>query len=85
MQSFPFFQEPIQFNLTLDGDRYTAFIRWNFAGLRWFIWLYTSTGDLIMCNPIIESTRDKPINMLNGYFFSNSMIYNTFVSSFELS
>jgi len=85
MQSIPFFQEPIQFNCTLDGDRHTALIRWNFAGERWFIWLYDETGDLIMCNPVIESTQELPNNLLSGYYFNNSMIFNTFVSAFEIS
>ena len=84
MQSFPFFQEPIEFSLSLDGERHVAQVRWNYAGERWYLWLYTSTGDLILCNPVIESTRDMPINLLAGYFFTSSMIYNTFVNAFEV-
>jgi hypothetical protein len=85
MESFPFFEQPDQFNVTLDGDRHTAIIKWNFAGERWYLWLYDNVGDLIMCNPVIESTRDLPSNLLAGYFFNNSMIYNTFVNAFEVS
>lgn len=85
VQSVSFFQEPIQFNCVLDGERHTASIRWNFAGERWFIWLYDETGDLIMCNPVIESTRDFPNDLLAGYYFVSSMIYNSFVNAFEIS
>lgn len=38
-----------------------------------------------MCNPVIESTREMPNNLLAGYFFNNSMIYNEFVNAFELN
>lgn len=85
MQTVPFFEQPIQFYTTLDGERHTAYIRWNFAGERWFIWLYDSTNDLIMCNPVIESTREQPNNLLAGYFFNNTMIYNEFTNSFEIT
>ena len=85
MQSFYFFQVPLDFNCKLDGERHNAQIKWNFAGQRWYLWLYDETGEFVMCNPVIESTREMPNNLLAGYFFNNSMIYNTFVNAFELS
>lgn len=85
MQTIPFFEQPTQFNCVLDGDRHAAIIRWNFAGERWYIWLYDETGELILCNPVIVSTRELPNNLLAGYFFNNSMIYNSFTNAFEIS
>jgi len=81
---YRFFDIPTQFSLTLDGARYYAYIRWNFAGERWYIVLTDETGDLIMNAPVIESTRDEPIDLLAGYGFTNTLIFNDTIKAFEV-
>ena len=71
------------FNPVLDGEKHTASIKYNFAGQRWYMLLTDSTGELIMNAPVIESTRDLPINMLAGYFVT-PMIFNSDTNAFEV-
>ena len=83
MSVYPFYDDITSFTTTLDGERHTAYVEWNFAGERWYIRLLDSTGELIMNAPVIESTRELPLNMLSGYF-ANSIIFNSTTQAFEV-
>lgn len=84
MNIFIFYDDTMTFSPVLDGENHTAYIEWNFAGQRWYIRLVDSTGELVMNAPVIESTRDMPINMLSGYF-STTMIFNSTTQAFEVN
>ena len=43
------------FSPTLDDDEYTAYVKWNIFGQRYYVHLYDSSGTLIFCRPLISS------------------------------
>ena len=83
MKLFPFFDLIMTFSPILDGEKHTAYIEWNFSGERWFIRIVDGTGELILNAPVIESSRELPINILQGYF-TTPMIFNSSTQAFEV-
>src|SRR3974390_3393003 len=56
---------PFQFQPTLDGDLYNAFIGWNMISRRYFISLFTLGGCRVFTLPVIGSTDGVPIQAIS--------------------
>lgn len=61
---FPFTpstQSVPQFQPTLDGTQYSATLTWSLFGQRYYVNLYTLSGTLVFCRPLIESLASLAI------------------------
>ena len=50
-----------QFQVTLDGNLYTAIITWNLQGQRYYLNLYDLNGELVLCTVLTGSPVGTPI------------------------
>jgi hypothetical protein len=50
---------------TLDGNDYSALIKWNIFGQRYYIHLYDSSGALVLCKPLIGSETGVALDSLS--------------------
>ena len=70
------------FSPSLDGADYTATIKWNIAGQRWYMVLEDGGGNVIVNIPLISSDSTYPVSMVAGYF-KDALYYNS--SSMQFS
>lgn len=75
---------PFQFTPTLDGVQYTAIIKWNISGQRWYLFLYTLQQQLVMSIAMIGSPDGINISLTKG-FFTSTLVYRTSTNQFEVS
>lgn len=77
---------PFQFTPTLDGQQYNCIVTWNLFGKRWWINLYTLANVLVLARAMVGSAPapDAGLNMVEGYFSINTLIYRTNTGSFEV-
>jgi hypothetical protein len=73
-----------QFTPTLDGAQYTAIIRWNLFGERYYMKLTTLDGILVANVPLVGSPPGYDINLVAGYF-SSSLVFRAINNQFEVS
>ena len=66
---------PFQFGATLDGTAYTCQVRWNLWAQRWYLFIYTTTGTLVLARALIASPPDFGINMVYGLFLTSTMYF----------
>ena len=87
MTTFPFIPSsttPFEFQPTLDGLQYTAFVKWNVFGRRYYLELYQLDGTRVLTIALIGSPNDADINLVGGYFDS-VLVYRTSSQQFEVS
>lgn len=75
---------PFQFQPTLDGTVYNVIVTWNPFGLRYYINIYTLSGERILTFPLIGSPLNYDISLVAGYFTS-TLIYREPNAQFEIS
>ena len=75
---------PFQFAPTLDGEVYNATATWNVFGQRWYLNIYSSSGDLILATPIVGSPQNYDISLVAGYFTS-TLIYRQANNQFKVT
>lgn len=68
-QFTPTVQAPFTFQPTLDGSTYSAAVKWNLFGQRWYLIVTQLTGELVFCLPLLGSpdgTQIESIVWANG-------------------
>ena len=53
---------PYQFQPTLDGQLYTAVVKWNLAGQRWYLELDDQAGNVVFLQSLKASQVGQPIS-----------------------
>ena len=56
--------QPFEFQPTLDGIQYTAFVKWNVFGRRYYLELYQLDGARVLTTALIGSPNDADINLV---------------------
>lgn len=74
---------PFQFSPVLDGATYTAQVRWNMYGQRWYLFLYALNGTRIFTLPMVASPATYDISLTAGYF-ATPLIYREASQQFEI-
>lgn len=77
--------QPFQFQPTFDGTVYTVIATWNVTAQRYYINIYSLSGDRIATLPLIGSPADSDINLVEGYFTQSSLVYRQQDNQFEVS
>lgn len=72
-----------QFGATLDDGNYICVVTWNLWAQRWYLSIYTTTGDRIVSRALIASTATFPINLAFGYFFTSTLVFYDQQQTFE--
>lgn len=80
----PSSDSPFQSSITLDGQGYIFYVKWNLFGQRYYVELYDNFGTMIFNLPLIESPVDYDISMTKGYF-NSTFIYRESTKNFEVS
>ena len=78
-------QAPFQFRPTLDGQVYSAIIKWNVAGQRWYLQLYSGQNALILATALIPSPLDRDFNLVEMYFQVSSLVFREATQQFEVT
>lgn len=73
-----------QFQPTLDGNVYLVQVRWNLFGQRYYIFIFSLGGTLIVTQPLIGSPNDYDI-LLTGGYFTTRMVYRQAARQFEVT
>ena len=71
-----------QFSPILDGVTYTAIIGWNVAGRRYYLNLYSLSGVLIICTPVVGSPLGYDITLTPG-MFKSTLVFRAPAQQFE--
>ena len=71
------------FRPTLDGQTYSASVRWNVFGQRYYILLTTLQGVPVLNKPVVGSPNGFDISIVAGYFTS-LLVYRTAYQRFEV-
>jgi hypothetical protein len=74
-----------QFGATFDGVNYICVVTWNLWAQRWYLNVYTVTGDLIVARALIASPAGYGINLLFGYFFTSTMVFEDASQTFVVT
>ena len=72
-----------QFSPVLDGTTYSARVAWNAYGLRYYLYVYSNSGALMLCVPLIASPDDYSINLAKGYF-NTAVVYRASSGNIEV-
>jgi hypothetical protein len=80
----PSLQAPFQFQATLDGAIYTAIIKWNVFGQRWYFNLYTSGNVRVVTRALIGSPTNYRIDLVAPYFTASSIVFRQQTQTFEI-
>ena len=82
----PASNQPFQFNATLDGQNYTCVITWNLWAQRWYLNIYSLNPiTLVVCKALIASPPNYPINLVFGYFFTSTLVFDDASQTFVVS
>ena len=73
-----------QFGATLDGDNYICVVTWNAYRQGWYLNIYTTTGTPIVARALIASNPNWPINLVFGYFFISTMVFDDSSQTFTV-
>lgn len=75
---------PFAFDAMLDGQNYSCAVTWNLWAQRWYLNVYDTSANLIVCRALIASPSPPavPINLLFGYFFTSIMVFDDASQSF---
>lgn len=74
-----------QFQATLDGNSYQCSVSWNIAAQRWYITIYDSGGNVVVCRSLVASTIQNPINLVYGYFFTSTLVFYDSTQTFVIT
>lgn len=80
----PSLQTPFQFQATFDGAIYTVVCTWNLFGQRFYINVYDTSNNLIVCRPQVGSPATYNLNLVAGYFQNSVLVYRTGTGNFEI-
>lgn len=72
-----------QFAPVLDGVTYAARIAWNAYGERYYLFVYTANGTLVLAIPLVASPDDYSINLTKGYF-DTAIVYRASSGNIEI-
>jgi hypothetical protein len=72
-----------QFQATLDGKNYICIVTWNLFGERYYINIYDTSQNLILCAPLIGSPSFYNISLTAGYF-TTSIVWRVENNQFEI-
>lgn len=73
------------FQCTLDGALYTIIVTFNFFSQRYYINIYDSSNNLILCRALTGSPLDTDIDLVNGYFQTSTLVYRGPTRQFEIN
>lgn len=73
-----------QFLATLDEQLYTCSVRWNVFGQRWYLYISTQDGTLVVAQALVGSPPDYDISLTAGYFTS-TMVFRQDTQTFEIT
>lgn len=73
-----------QFQANFDGKSYNVRINWNLFGQRYYVNIYTLSGDLVLCLPLIGSPDFFNISLTAGYF-TTMLIWRVQSGNFEIA
>lgn len=71
------------FQPTLDGNVYLVQVKWNLFGQRYYVWIWTLGGTLVVSLPLVGSPNGYDISLTGGYF-STKMVFRAPASQFEV-
>ena len=75
---------PFQFAATLDGNPYTVTVPWNLYGQRYYVYVQSLDGTLIVAIPRIASPLgDTVVNLVAGYFTTSTLVWREDNNQFE--
>lgn len=72
-----------QFQAVFDGSTYNVIITWNYWGQRYYVNIYTVTGTLVLCIPLVGSPPNYNLSLTEGYF-TTQLVYRMQNSQFEV-
>lgn len=75
---------PFQFGATLDSTDYICQVRWNLWAQRWYLFIYTQTGTLVLARALIASPPGHGINMAYGLFLVSVMYFWDATQTFQV-
>ena len=76
--------QPFEFQPTLDGLQYTAFVTWNIFGRRYYLNIFQLDGTRVLTTALVGSPNDADINLVGGYFDS-VLVFRAQSNQFEVS
>lgn len=76
--------QPFEFQPTLNGIQYTAFVTWNIFGRRYYLNIFQLDGTRVLTTALIGSPNDADINMVGGYFDS-VLVFRASSQQFEIT
>lgn len=77
-QNYPFTgndRQSMTFTPILDGTVYNCQVKWNIAGMRWYVLITDGSGNTILNTPLVGSVLNGGINIISGVFNSSSMYW----------
>jgi hypothetical protein len=84
----PFVPNPVtafNFLTTLDGTQYSVVITWNMSGQRWYLNIFTLQNVPVLIIALIPSPDDYDFNLLNGFFYTSTLVFRESSQTFEIS
>jgi hypothetical protein len=74
---------PFTFTVILDGIEYAAKVTWNIFGLRYYLNLYSSQGEMILSRSIVPSPDNYDISIV-GNMFTSALVFRNSSQNFEV-
>ena len=74
-----------QFDATLDGELYNIVVTWNFYAQRYYINIYDSSNQLVVCKSMVGSPADYDLNLVANYFQSSTLVWREVNNQFEIA
>lgn len=68
---------PFQFAATLDGAAYTVSVMWLMFAQRWYLYIYDSNNNLVLCTALVSSYQGSTglVNLVAGICATSTMYY----------
>lgn len=76
---------PFQTDFTLDGQTYRGVATWNIAGQRWYLTIYSQSGDVVWCGALIGSPIGFDMPLAPGIFTTSQILYREDTGNFEVT
>lgn len=78
---------PFQFGATLDGQDFICSVTWNLWGQRWYLNIFTTNNARVLSRALIASAPPPaaPINLVFGYFFASTMVFDDTSQTFTVT
>ena len=80
--------QQFSFQATFDGVTYTVSVPWNLYRQDYYITITDTSGNLVVHRARVGSPAGAPsaadINLLFGYFFTNTLVWRPSTGNFEV-